>query len=152
MDQRTETFLITHKTWAIDKYCFPGQSGNGFFELFPPKWPDGIAKIFEEVGKLTVKNNIRLIRGEVREQEGLTYIWVEAGKKEDIEKFYVAFEKKLISVGHHYDFDTVKIIPDNCQECTETNLNRDFKTEMVQCQNAVNDALDLIEDSKTAPA
>ena len=43
MDQRTETFLITHEIFAIDKYCFPGQSGNNFFEL--SKWPDGIAKI-----------------------------------------------------------------------------------------------------------
>ena len=149
MDQRTETFLITHEIFAIDKYCFPGQSGNSFFEL--SKWPDVIAKIFEEVGKLTEKNNVRLIRGEVREEEGLTYIWVEAGEIKDIENFYVAFEEKLISVGHNYNFNTVKIIPDSCRECTESNLDRDFETEMVQCQNAVNEALDLIEDSKTAP-
>ena len=49
------------------------------------------------------------------------------------------------------NFNTVKIIPDSCRECTESNLDRDFETEMVQCQNAVNEALDLIEDSKTAP-
>ena len=94
---------------------------------------------------------MRLIRGEVREEEGLTYIWVEAGEIKDIENFYVAFEEKLISVGHNYNFNTVKIIPDSCRECTESNLDRDFETEMVQCQNAVNEALDLIEDSKTAP-
>ena len=114
MDRGTETFLITHEIFAIDKYCFPGQSGNGFFEL--SKWPDEIVEVFEEVGKLVAKNKMRLIRGEVREQEGLTYIWVEAGKKEDIEKFYVAFEKKLMCVGYHYDFSSVIFTPDTCQE------------------------------------
>ena len=144
-----EVFLITHEIFDIDKYCFPGQTGNTFFQV--SNWPEGIAKIFEEVGQLTEKNNVRLIRGEVREDESLTYLWVESETQKDIENFYVAFEEKLISVGHNYNFNTVKIIPDNCQECTETNLDRDLKTEMVQCQNAVNEALDLIEDSKTAP-
>ena len=64
-----EVFLITHEIFDIDKYCFPGQTGNTFFQV--SNWPEGIAKIFEEVGQLTEKNNVRLIRGEVREDESL---------------------------------------------------------------------------------
>ena len=138
-----EVFLVTHEIFDIDKYCFPGQTGNGFFEL--SKWPDEIVKIFEEVGQLTEKNNVRLIRGEVREDESLTYLWVESETQEDIEKFYVAFEKKLKKVGHHYDFDTVKIIPDSCRECTESNLDRDFETEM---QGQIDEVLNVIKDYK----
>ncbi len=138
-----EVFLITHEIFDIDKYCFPGHSGSSFFQV--SNWPEGIAKIFEEVGQLTEKNNVRLIRGEVREQEGLTHIWVEAGEIKDIENFYVAFEEKLISEGHNYNFNTVKIIPDNCQECTETNLDRDFKTEM---QGQIDEVLNVINNYK----
>ena len=129
-----EVFLVTHEIFDIDKYCFPGIAGNTFFQVL--KWPKEIAKIFEEVGKLTEKNNVRLIRGEVRKDESLTYIWVESETQKDIENFYVAFEEKLISVGHHYNFNTVKIIPDSCQECTESNLDRDFETEMALLADA----------------
>ena len=46
-----EVFLVTHEIFDIDKYCFPSQTGNGLFELFPAKWPDEIVEIFEEVGQ-----------------------------------------------------------------------------------------------------
>ena len=118
-----EVFLVTHKIFDIDKFCFPSQQGNIFFEL--SKWTEEMKNIFEAVGKLTEKNNVQLIRGEVREQEGLTYLWIESKTKKDIENFYEGCEKKLISVGHNYDFDTLTIIPnfhlemqDGINECT----------------------------------
>lgn len=121
-------FLVTHEIFDIDKYCFPGQLDSAFFEI--SKWPPGIAKIFEEVGELVAKNRMRLIRGEVRENEELTYIWVEAKNKEDIFTFYDQFEFKLKSLGHKYNFDTLRIIPDSCKECSDTLIGRDMMREL----------------------
>ena len=144
MDQRTEVFLITHEIFAIDKYCFPGIAGDNFFAR--PKWTEEMVNIFEEVGKLSIKNNIRFIKGEIREKESLTYIWVEAKKIKDIEYFYEEFETLLINSGHNYNFNTIKIVSNSCAEWYR------LEAEKAQCENAVNEALDLIEVSKAAPA
>ena len=125
-----KTYLVTHNIFPIDKFCFPSEEGNGFFELWLSKWPTETANIFEAVGKLTEIHDVRLIRGEVREGEGLTYLGIDSETKKNIQDFYVGFEKKLFSVGHNYDFSTVKIIIDPCRE---SNLGR-----INECANLIN--------------
>ena len=128
------TYLVTHKIFDIDRFCFPSGTDHSFFEL--SKWPEEMKNVFEAVGKLTEIHDVRLIRGEVREKEGLTYLLIKSETKKAIEDFYVGFEKKLISVGHNYDFDTLKIIP---------NFHLEMQNGINECATLINQYSDIYE-------
>lgn len=123
-----EVFLVTHDIFEMDKYCFPGESNEKFFAI--SEWPEEITSIFEEVWKITVNNDVRLLRGEVREDENLTYLFMESDSEKDLVKFFEECDEKIKELGHKYNFDTLRIIPDSCKECSDTLIGRDMMREL----------------------
>ena len=106
-----EVFLVTHPIFEMDKYCFPGESNEKFFAF--SDWPKKITNIFEEVWKITVANDVRLLRGEVRQDENLTYLYMESESQNDLVKFFDECDEKIQELGSNYDFSSLKIIPES---------------------------------------
>ena len=138
-----QVFLITHSIFEMDKYCFPGESNKKFFAI--SDWPEEITNIFEEVWKITVANDVRLIRGEVHEDENLTYLYMESESQNDLVKFFDECDEKITELGSNYDFSSLKIIPDSYKKCRESNLDRDSKIEM---KGQIDEVLDVISNYK----
>ena len=124
------TFVVTHDILEVDRLVFLNQSGDKFFQR--DKWPPGILEAFENVGKLANKHKVKLMRGEVRDKEGLTYLWVSSPTKKHVQKFYDAFQVVLDATEGGHKFVDLTISEDNCRECSEG-----LKTDMYKEINSI---------------
>ena len=106
-----EVFVVTHSIFEMDKFCFPGESNEKFFVF--SDWPKKITSIFEEVWKITVNNDVRLLRGEVRTDENLTYLYMESDSVKNLVKFFDECDEKIQELGSNYDFSSIKIVPES---------------------------------------
>lgn len=123
-------FVVTHDILEVDRLVFPGQSGDQFFQ--PDKWPSSLLEVLEDVGKLANKHKVRLMRGEVRDKEGLTYLWVSSPTKKHVQKFYDAFQIVLDATGGGHKLVDLTISEDDCREYSD-----DLKTDIYKEINSI---------------
>ena len=79
-------FTVLHNLLNIDRYVFPGCKTGIFYR--PEEWPE---KVIEELSiseKIAKKHSLKLMKGEIILEEGLTKLEIEAESAYKIQKFY----------------------------------------------------------------